>query len=108
MNTNTQEETAVAILGYPGQIISWSKLDYRLRHPNNVVVFNANICLLKSRKIWYGDIDVTLSKEKLQQLANTLKQTVYVLREMDARFENEEKPLLKFAIATIEPATQYN
>jgi hypothetical protein len=106
MNIITQKEVAEDILGHPGQLISWSKSDYRKRHPNNVIVFNANVCL-KSGKIWEGDIDVTLSKEKLQQLANALRQTVYVLTEMDARFENEKKPLLKFAVATIEPHNIY-
>lgn len=41
--------------------------------------------------------------EGLQQLADELDEKVYVLYEMDARFENEESPLLGQAIETYEP-----
>jgi len=80
-------------LGYPGRMISGSKSGYRDRHPDNFAIFNSNICT-ESGKVWFGDIDLTLQKEALCELAKAHNETIYVLYEMDARFENEETPLL--------------
>jgi hypothetical protein len=80
-------------LGYPGRMISGSKSGYRDRHPDNFVVFNSNICT-ESEKVWFGDIDLTLQKEALCELAKANNETIYVLYEMDARFENEDSPQL--------------
>ena len=88
-------------LGRPGGIIGGSKSGYRREHPDNDPVFNSNIVVEtkdpilqknKYEKIWYGDIDLTLSKDKLEDLAKELGRTIYVLSEHDGRFENEETP----------------
>ena len=100
--TREDREQKAAVLGHPGRMISGSKSGYRNRFPDNRPVFNANVCV-ESGKIWYGDLDLTLDGEKLQQLADELGEKVYVLYEMDARFENEESPLLGQAIETYEP-----
>ena len=54
-------------------------------------------------KIWYGDIDVTLREGDLQKLADTLDTEVFVLREMDARFEHEGNPQFDAAVASYQP-----
>jgi hypothetical protein len=71
-----------------GRMISYSKSTYRAAHPNNVVCFNGNI-FTGEGKAWWGDIDVTVSDAALQEVANETGKTLYVLREMDGRFENE-------------------
>lgn len=73
----------------PDRMLSGSKTGYYSQHPNNLVVFNGNIIIEKHGKIWYGDIDITLEEDKLQAIANELCRDLYILREMDARFENE-------------------
>ena len=90
-------QIAAGILGMPGRMISASKSMYSTAYPGNVVVFNSNICT-KEGKIWYGDIDVTLDEAKLNELADAIGERIYVLREMDARFENEGIPLLDKAV----------
>jgi hypothetical protein len=95
-------EIAERILGYCGDMLSHSKSGYRDKNPNNLVVFNANVCV-DNQKIWYGDIDVTKSKDELIQLASELKQAVYVLSEMDGRFENENRPKIDKFMAKFEP-----
>ena len=60
------------------------------RFPDNEVYFNANIFVLGEGKIWYGDIDVTKEKEKLENVARGIGKDLYILREMDGRFGNEE------------------
>ena len=74
---------------YMGRMISGSKSYYQETHPKNVAVFNANIVTKKAGKIWYGDLDITLDFDQLKDIADELKQDLYILREMDARFENE-------------------
>ncbi len=73
-----------------GRLLSYSKSVYRGRYPENEVYFNANIFVLGEGKIWYGDIDVTLEKEKLERIARSIGKDLFILREMDGRFENEE------------------
>jgi len=93
-------------LGHPGRMISGSKSGYRQRFPHNLTVFNANLCT-ESEKIWWGDIDLTFDYEKLEILANAIDKKIYVLYEMDGRFENEEKPRLDQATVVFSPDTPY-
>lgn len=97
-----KEEIINRILGYPGRIISFSKSGYRENHPNNMVMFNANI-IVDGVKVWYGDLDITLDIDKLQEIADTLQKHLFILREMDARFgkEIELKEVLEKKAAVI-------
>jgi len=87
-----------------GRMISYSKSEYRDHFPDNKCVFNANIVTKSEGKIWYGDLDITVSFEKLQKIAAALGEPLYVLREMDARFGTESadiKVMLKKAVCKI-------
>jgi hypothetical protein len=99
---NVNSKIANNILGYAGRMISGSKSRYRTLFPENIVVFNANICTA-DEKIWFGDIDITLDKQALIELASALSKEIYILREMDGRFENETTPLLEHAVITVHP-----
>lgn len=87
-------------LGYIGKIIAFSKSAYNKRHPDHCVIFNGNIVTLirkmyipiKKEKVWYGDLDLVYDFEKLKSLATEVKKDLYVLYEMDGRFENEKNP----------------
>jgi hypothetical protein len=59
------------------------------KFPDNEVYFNSNIFVLGEGKIWYGDIDVTKEREKLENIAKEMGKDLYILRERDGRFENE-------------------
>lgn len=91
-------------LGSAGRMISGSKSGYRNSHPDNCAVFNANIIAKNSdgaEKVWFGDIDITLDEQALKSAALDAECELYVLREMDARFENESNPKLdKFVYKT--------
>jgi len=87
--------TAIEILGYCGRMISASKTGIS----GHITVFNANVCTAAG-KIWFGDLDVTKDEAKLKELAHALGEKIYVLRERDARFENEGAPLLENAVAS--------
>lgn len=90
------------ILGNHGRMISGSKIGYMYRHPDNLVVFNANVCTA-SGKIWFGDLDITKDFEKLKEAAEVLNCRLYVLHEMDARFDSEDRPRLEKAVVTFTP-----
>jgi hypothetical protein len=75
---------------FPGRLISASKSRYRDQYPDNDVYFNANIFVLGEGKIWYGDIDITLEKEQLENVAREIGKDLFILREMDGRFGSEE------------------
>jgi hypothetical protein len=95
----TEHEVQVELIfGRFGRLLSGSKSAYLNKYPDHIVAFNGNLCTKKHGKIWFGDIDVTLDMDKLEKLADELKVPVYVLREMDARFENAGNPLLEKAI----------
>jgi hypothetical protein len=97
-----QYKIAEERLGMRGKMISFSKSGYAKKNPDNLIVFNSNVCTDEG-KIWYGDLDVTLSYDALSDLAKETDKTVYVLTEMDGRFENEEKPLLDRAVVKFLP-----
>jgi hypothetical protein len=92
------EKIIMETLGYHGKMISGSKSGYSSSKPKNLPVFNSNVIASLSGelvKIWHGDIDITLSIEKLKELSTHLDAEIYVLREMDARFENENNPRIE-------------
>lgn len=84
-------------IGLSGHMISASKSSYRNRFPDHLVVFNSNICTKEDGKVWYGDIDVSLSRDLLGEISISTGKVIYVLYEMDARFENEGSPLFNEA-----------
>jgi hypothetical protein len=89
-------------IGWAGRMISGSKSGYRTLHPNNFALFNSNICT-KTGKIWWGDIDLTESKQVLLDIAESTGEEIYVLFEMDGRFENEDSPKLDKAVVVFYP-----
>jgi len=73
----------------PGRLISHSKSAYREAHPDHTVIFNSNVICGKHGKVWWGDLDLTLDGAKLSMVAEELSTELLVLRELDARFGNE-------------------
>lgn len=98
-------EVAYAELGMRGAMLSGSKIGYERSHPDGKPIFNANVVSEAHGKIWFGDLDLARERDKtaLQHIADCLRAKVYVLREMDARFEYEDKPRISAAVATFEP-----
>ena len=91
-----------------GRMISGSKSGYRSMYPDNEVYFNANI-FTKEGKVWFGDLDLTKEDAALQSIADESKKTLYVLSEMDGRFENEnlpEKQIKKVAKRVYKPKNE--
>lgn len=83
----------------PGRMISMSKTAPK----GHVCVFNANICIKSTGKIWFGDLDLTADADDLKRLAYEKGEHVFVLREHDARFLNEADPKYDRAVAIISP-----
>lgn len=75
---------------YIGRMVGLSKSFYIFGNPGNEVYFNANIFDSGGNKIWYGDLDITKDGSILQQAADQFGD-LYILKEMDGRFENENK-----------------
>lgn len=94
-------------VGYFGNLISMSKSGYRERNPDHLVVFNSNIIAGDGTKIWFGDIDITNSGEVLKSLADTFETTLYVLHEMDGRFDNEDNPKISNYVIKFNPNNTY-
>jgi hypothetical protein len=95
MISKEQELKIHSILGWEGRMISFSKSGYRKDNPENLAMFNANIICKGEEayeKIWYGDLDLTLDCQKLISISSILEKEIFVLYEMDARFDNEESP----------------
>ena len=89
MNDNDIEQVFRQHGFHLSRMIGYSKSMYVRTFPNNTVYFNANIFVEGHGKIWYGDIDFTLDENTLKLIAAELNTDLYILREMDGRFENE-------------------
>jgi hypothetical protein len=100
-NKQTKPEfIATQTLGPMGAMVGGSKSIYRYDNPKNLVLFNANICTENNGKIWYGDLDITKDYKKLIKLSKLLNMPIFILYEMDARFEKSDNPdLSKFVIS---------
>ncbi len=84
---------------FSGRMLSGSKQGPK----GHVCVWNANLCTKAGGKFWFGDLDLTDDADDLRRLAAEKGSDIYVLREIDARFHNEAKPLLENAVAIITP-----
>jgi len=90
-------EAAELLLGHSGRLIAGSKSAYRKYYPKNLVLFNANL-VVRGRKVWHGDLDLSRDEALIVRLAELIQDEVYVLYEMDARFENEDSPRMDKAV----------
>lgn len=72
------------------RLIGFSKSIYRENHPKDDIIFNSNI-VTKEGKIWFGDLNLTESADELKSISKELGCPLYVLYEMDGRFEEENK-----------------
>lgn len=108
-NTMELREALIMNLGGPGRIISMSKSTYRESNPKNAAVFNANLIATtpglvgEFAKIWFGDIDITKDEEGLKKIAESINKDLYVLYEMDGRFEYESAPNISSHVVKITP-----
>ena len=78
---------------HDGRMIGGSKSHYHMEHPDDLIVFNANVLMPGYGKVWYGDLNLTEDYKTLKKIAESLNTDLYVLWEMDARFGEEMKPL---------------
>ena len=76
-----------------GRMIGGSKMGYSDQHPDELIVFNANVLMPGYGKVWYGDLNLTEDYLVLKDIAKSLNSTLYVLWESDGRFGLEMKPL---------------
>ena len=78
---------------HKGRMIGGSKTGYRNMHPDDLIVFNANILMPGYGKVWYGDLNLSEDYLALREIAQNLNTELYVLRESDGRFGEEDKSL---------------
>ena len=96
------EAAITAHLGVPGRMVGLSKSGYREAYPRHLAVFNSNVCF-SGGKVWWGDVDLTIDEPSLEALAARTGETVYVLYELDGRFQHEPDPLLERAVYSVTP-----
>lgn len=96
--TESVKQTVRLLLGHNGRMIAGSKSTYWKNYPKNLVMFNANVVVEGVGKVWHGDLDITRDEALLVRLAELTDREVYVLQEMDGRFENEAKPKVDKAL----------
>ena len=78
---------------YVARMIGGSKMGYRTEHPDDLIVFNANVLIPDYGKVWYGDLNLTQDYILLKSIAESLDTTLYILWESDGRFGEERKPI---------------
>ncbi len=78
---------------YVARMIGGSKMGYRTEHPDDLIVFNANVLMPGYGKVWYGDLNLTQDYILLKSIAESLDTTLYILWESDGRFGEERKSI---------------
>lgn len=87
------------------RMIALNRDTYIKRNPNHKAIFNANIATLEG-KIWWGDLDLNIDSKALQQVANELNTTLYILRSSAYRFikkQGADYDVEKFAVKKFFP-----
>ena len=69
-----------------------SKSAYQNSHPKSEFVPNGNVFTRLGGKIWWGDLDLVRDKPALEFVARRLRSRLYVLSEMDGRFNEAVRP----------------
>ena len=54
---------------HDGRMLGGSKMDYSEKHPDDLIIFNANVLMLGYGKVWYGDINLTEDYLVLREIA---------------------------------------
>lgn len=93
-----------------GRLISGSKSGYLSKHPQNNVMFNANIFTPEMGKIWYGDLDLTLDCKILQEICEEINSEMIIVYEMYGRFGAENRSydeIMENAHALFTPGKDY-
>ena len=78
---------------YESRMIGSSKWEYADKHPDDLIIFNANVLMLDYGKVWYGDLNLTEDYLILKSIADTLDTKLYMLWENDGRFGEENKSI---------------
>lgn len=86
MNTKEIREIFNKQKLYCGRMISGSKQAPK----DQVCVWNANIITKSGGKVWFGDLNLTKEGEKLKVIGKEIGETLFVLKECDARFGTED------------------
>lgn len=98
-------------IGITNRMITGSKSGYRKAYPKHAAIFNANLVILKDDKpvkVWWGDLDLTLEHPKLLKASEKIGTPLYVLYEMDGRFDNDKIPLIERYIAKYDASAAQN
>lgn len=74
---------------HQGRMIS----PYKEAPKGHLAIWNANIVTWTHKKVWYGDLDLTKEGTELKKVATQIKEPLYILYEMDARFGEENRPI---------------
>lgn len=76
-----------------GRMIASSKSKYCQENQGDLIIFNANVITKTHGKIWYGDLNITKDFDDLKNIADIIKEDLYILMEGDARFGYEKQPI---------------
>ena len=78
---------------HDGRMLGGSKMGYSNQHPDELIIFNANVLMPGYGKVWFGDLNLTEDYKTLKKISESLNTTLYILWEMDGRFGEENKPI---------------
>lgn len=92
------QDIIIKHIGPVGRMLNGSKVAPK----GHLCVWNGNI-IVDGHKVWFGDVDLTKQAEALTAAAKEIGKPLYILREMDARFDNERKPQMQNAVQVVQP-----
>jgi hypothetical protein len=78
-------ELAMTVGLHLSRLIGLSKTGFIRRHPQHAAIFNATIADAEGRRLWWGDLDLTVDEEALHRLAERAGLDLYIYYEGDSR-----------------------
>ena len=64
---------------HDGRMLGGSKMDYSEKHPDDLIIFNANVLMPGYGKVWFGDLNLTEDYKTLKKISESLNTTLYII-----------------------------
>lgn len=80
------EDFVIDLLGPLGKKFQEPVQSYKDKNPGNVVLEGAEVFIF-GKKYWYGDIDITLYKKRLEAIAQFCNKKIFIIKKDNRSFE---------------------
>jgi hypothetical protein len=92
---------------YLGRKLTYDQATYEKEHRQRKPVFDVAICNLAGDAIWWGDLELSIDSEKIQNISEELGMYLFVIPQKFLRYERFNKNMAKNCVFITKEPRQY-